>query len=145
MVPPMSSLSLPFWIIMDDLINRHGRPVISPCCDAILPTSPLVIPLSCFSRPCRYQPYYRVSCFQAEDPGWCAVLILFLALCPLFSVPAECLAEIGQASTPKSTSEDSIFTQILHSKAVHFLAFFLLVYVGIEVTIGGESKSSCAF
>jgi len=49
----------------------------------------------------------------------------------------ECLAEIGQPSVPKSTSQDSTFSQIMRSKSVHLLAFFLLVYVGVEVTIGG--------
>ncbi|KAF8637248.1 hypothetical protein AX17_002959 [Amanita inopinata Kibby_2008] len=49
----------------------------------------------------------------------------------------ECLADIGQAAIDKGTSEDSTFSQILHNKAVHYLAFFLLVLVGLEVTIGG--------
>jgi hypothetical protein len=50
----------------------------------------------------------------------------------------ECLAQIGQAAGEKGTSEDSKFRQILSLKAVHVLAFFILVYVGVEVTIGGE-------
>ena len=49
----------------------------------------------------------------------------------------ECHAEIGQASTAKNTTDDSTFSQIIRSKRVHLLAFFLLVYVGVEVTIGG--------
>ena len=52
--------------------------------------------------------------------------------------PLECLAQIGQASTPQSTSGDSTFSQIIHSKTVHSLALFLLMYVGVEVTIGGD-------
>ena len=51
----------------------------------------------------------------------------------------ECLAQIGQAAGEKGTSEDSKFRQILGLKAVHVLAFFILVYVGVEVTIGGAS------
>lgn len=31
------------------------------------------------------------------------------------------------------------FKQIMTQKTVHFLAFFILVYVGVEVTIGGEN------
>ncbi len=54
------------------------------------------------------------------------------------TVRIECLAEIGQASTAKSATGDSTFSQIVRSKAVHYLAFFLLVYVGVEVTIGGQ-------
>lgn len=50
---------------------------------------------------------------------------------------ADCLAEIGQPAGEKSTSEEGKFRQILGNKNVHFLAFFILVYVGVEVTIGG--------
>jgi fucose permease len=49
----------------------------------------------------------------------------------------ECHAEIGQASAAKNTTDDSTFSQIIRSKSVHLLALFLLVYVGVEVTIGG--------
>ncbi|KAJ7572557.1 MFS general substrate transporter [Mycena floridula] len=49
----------------------------------------------------------------------------------------ECLADIGQAAGEKGTSERSPFRQIMGLKAVHILAFFVLVYVGVEVTIGG--------
>lgn len=49
----------------------------------------------------------------------------------------ECLSQIGQAPGEKGTSEHSKLRQILSLKSVHFLAFFVLVYVGVEVTIGG--------
>ncbi|KAF4583440.1 hypothetical protein EYR38_002191 [Pleurotus pulmonarius] len=49
----------------------------------------------------------------------------------------ECLAAMGQPVAEKDTSEHSKFRQILTQKTVHFLAFFILVYVGVEVTIGG--------
>ncbi|KAF7362536.1 MFS domain-containing protein [Mycena venus] len=49
----------------------------------------------------------------------------------------ECLAQIGQETGEKGDSEESHFRQIISIKAVHLLAFFLLVYVGVEVTIGG--------
>ncbi|KAK7022289.1 MFS domain-containing protein [Favolaschia claudopus] len=49
----------------------------------------------------------------------------------------ECLASVGEAAGETSTSERSTFRQILSTRAVHLLAFFILVYVGVEVTIGG--------
>ncbi|KAH7923445.1 MFS general substrate transporter [Leucogyrophana mollusca] len=49
----------------------------------------------------------------------------------------ECLAQIGQEPGEKDTSENSQFRQILGLKDVHLLAFFILVYVGVEVTVGG--------
>ena len=51
----------------------------------------------------------------------------------------DCLREIGQPVEHNSGSDSghSTFRQILSHKHVHFLAFFILVYVGVEVTIGG--------
>ncbi|KAF7324534.1 MFS general substrate transporter [Mycena kentingensis (nom. inval.)] len=54
----------------------------------------------------------------------------------------ECLAWVGQVSPPKAeaepgTKQRSNFRQIMAKPAVHALAAFLLVYAGIEVTVGG--------
>ncbi|KAF7351269.1 MFS domain-containing protein [Mycena sanguinolenta] len=49
----------------------------------------------------------------------------------------ECLSLVGEAAGETSTSDHSNFRQILSLKGVHILAFFTLVYVGVEVTIGG--------
>ncbi|KAJ6593097.1 major facilitator superfamily domain-containing protein [Mycena capillaripes] len=49
----------------------------------------------------------------------------------------ECLSQIGQEIGEKGESEESHFRQIISTKAVHLLALFLFVYVGVEVTIGG--------
>lgn len=53
----------------------------------------------------------------------------------------ECLAQIGQPAGEKGTSESSQFKQIFRLREVHLLAFFILVYVGVEVTVGGEDTS----
>ncbi|KAI3602528.1 hypothetical protein WG66_009312 [Moniliophthora roreri] len=50
----------------------------------------------------------------------------------------DCLAEIGQQPGEKGTSEHSSFRQILGQRNVHLMAFFIMVYVGVEVTIGGR-------
>ena len=47
------------------------------------------------------------------------------------------LIKNGQAPAETSTSHQSIMRQILGNKSVHLVAFFVLAYVGIEVTIGG--------
>ncbi|KAL9710438.1 hypothetical protein Ac2012v2_006738 [Leucoagaricus gongylophorus] len=62
-----------------------------------------------------------------------------LILCLIFGSKTldECLRLIGQETAEKGADEHSSFNQILRIKAVHFLAFFILVYVGVEVTIGG--------
>ena len=55
--------------------------------------------------------------------------------------PAFCIAILiknGQAPAETSTSQQSTMRQIFGNKSVHLVAFFILVYVGIEVTIGGR-------
>jgi len=54
-----------------------------------------------------------------------------------FKTQDECLEEIGQTIPEQGTSGDSTFRQILAHKTVNLLAFFILVYVGVEVTVGG--------
>ncbi|KAF8630980.1 hypothetical protein AX15_002703 [Amanita polypyramis BW_CC] len=54
-----------------------------------------------------------------------------------FKSQDECLAEIGQPAGEQGSSADSKFSQILRIRAVYALAFFLLVYVGVEVAMGG--------
>ncbi|ESK90172.1 hypothetical protein Moror_7761 [Moniliophthora roreri MCA 2997] len=49
----------------------------------------------------------------------------------------DLLAETGVPPGEKGNSEHSTFRQILTQRNVHLMAFFILVYVGVEVTIGG--------
>lgn len=56
------------------------------------------------------------------------------------------LAQNGhpQADNDKhSLKQSSTIRQILRLKAVHLLALYLLVYVGVEVTLGGVSILLC--
>ncbi|KAJ7719020.1 MFS general substrate transporter [Mycena maculata] len=69
--------------------------------------------------------------------GITALNTIFLALVSRARNQDDCLAQIGQETGGKGPSEESHFRQIISIKAVHFLALFLFVYVGVEVTIGG--------
>ncbi|KAF9495023.1 MFS general substrate transporter [Pleurotus eryngii] len=60
-----------------------------------------------------------------------------LAMVFRFKGQDECLTAMGQPVGEKDSGEHSKFRQILTQKTVHFLAFFILAYVGVEVTIGG--------
>ncbi|KAG1901123.1 MFS general substrate transporter [Suillus fuscotomentosus] len=83
----------------------------------------------------------------AQLPHWsfhylCSLGIAFMNtvfLIAVFGLKAqdECLAQIGQPAGEKGTSEQSQFSQILRLREVHLLAFFILIYVGVEVTVGG--------
>ncbi|KAF7350827.1 MFS domain-containing protein [Mycena sanguinolenta] len=91
-----------------------------------------------------------VSTQFAELPHWsfhylislgiAAVNATFVALVFKGKTQDECLAEIGQETESDEKgeiNEQSHLRQIISIKAVHLLALFLLVYVGLEVTIGG--------
>lgn len=52
-----------------------------------------------------------------------------------------CLAEIGQEPQEhiNANHQDSKYRQIFRLRALHLIAIFIFVYVGVEVTIGGVS------
>ncbi|PCH42938.1 MFS general substrate transporter [Wolfiporia cocos MD-104 SS10] len=62
---------------------------------------------------------------------------LFLVFVLRFRTQDDCLAEIGQPVPERTSSDDNKYKQIFRLRAVHVLAAFILVYVGIEVAIGG--------
>ncbi|KIM81491.1 hypothetical protein PILCRDRAFT_71905 [Piloderma croceum F 1598] len=92
-------------------------------------TAPLVA--TRFAQMDRWSFHYLVSLGIAV--GNTIILIIVFGL----KSQDECLAQIGQAPQEQGTSQRSKFRQIFGLKAVHLLAFFNLVYVGVEVTIGG--------
>lgn len=49
----------------------------------------------------------------------------------------EAMAEAGEAAGEVGTEQASKYRQILGLKVVHFLALWSLIYVGVEVTLGG--------
>ena len=51
-----------------------------------------------------------------------------------------CLRRAGEILPDKTANEESNddkFGQLMRNKTVHLLALFLMVYIGVEVTIGG--------
>lgn len=50
---------------------------------------------------------------------------------------SACLAEIGQMPDRGSGSDANKYKQIFGLRALHLMAMFILLYVGIEVTLGG--------
>ena len=53
-----------------------------------------------------------------------------------------CLAEIGQMPVHEpeanANGDNSKYKQMFKLRALHLMAFFILIYVGVEVTIGGK-------
>lgn len=53
-------------------------------------------------------------------------------------MPSACLAEIGQTPTHEDeSSANDKYGQMFKLRELHLLAVFILIYVGIEVTLGG--------
>ncbi|KAJ7108526.1 major facilitator superfamily domain-containing protein [Mycena epipterygia] len=92
-------------------------------------SSPLVA--TQFSQMQHWSFHYLVSL------GLAILNVIVLTLVFRFRSQDECLGLVGEAPGETGTSEHSNFRQILSLKSVHLLAFFTLVYVGVEVTIGG--------
>jgi fucose permease len=58
--------------------------------------------------------------------------------CSVYSfIPTECLVQIGDAVSEQGVNTTSGFRQILSQKIAHLHACFILVYVGVEFTVGG--------
>ena len=56
-----------------------------------------------------------------------------------------CLAESGQIALHDATtvqSGDNKYKQMFKLRTLHLLAFFILIYVGVEVTLGGLSDTA---
>ncbi|PPQ64173.1 hypothetical protein CVT24_008547 [Panaeolus cyanescens] len=64
---------------------------------------------------------------------------IILAIVFRFAEQDDCLTEAGEVivERPQQTTNESKYGQLMKIKAVHLLALFLLMYVGVEVTIGG--------
>lgn len=48
------------------------------------------------------------------------------------------MVEEGETSSDSDGVSSNKFRQMIGNKDVHFLSFFALIYVGVEVTMGGE-------
>ncbi len=57
------------------------------------------------------------------------------------------LAEIGETPPPEETQEiqENKYRQMFKLKSLHLMAVFVLIYVGVEVTLGGQSAENLAF
>jgi len=104
---------------------------------AIYGTGALVAPLVAtqFSAMSHWSFHYLCSL------GLATVTTLALILVFRFKTQEECFSEIGQLpqNRENETAEQNSgkYKQILTIKSVHYLACFLLIYNGLETTIGG--------
>jgi len=65
--------------------------------------------------------------FKTQDGGFPC---LFDTMHASLSCVVECLLEIGQHPQEEEANERSAYRQILGLRAVHLMAFFIMVYVG---------------
>ena len=54
------------------------------------------------------------------------------------SFALDIMAEAVHAAREADTTRENKYKQIMGLKTVHLLSFFALVYVGVEVTLGGK-------
>ncbi|KAF9263216.1 MFS general substrate transporter, partial [Marasmius fiardii PR-910] len=87
-----------------------------------------------FSQLDRWHFYYLCSL------GIAVINAVLIVLVFLFKDQDACLEQIGQPrgeNQRSNSKEHGNFRQILSQRNVHLMAFYILVYVGVEVTIGG--------
>ncbi|EMD35608.1 hypothetical protein CERSUDRAFT_116336 [Gelatoporia subvermispora B] len=88
----------------------------------------------------QFSQLHRWSFHYLTSLGIATINIAVLIVVLRFKTQEECLLEIGQVPSEPSaaqTSQGNKYKQIFRLSAVHYLALFLTVYVGIEFTIGG--------
>ena len=71
------------------------------------------------------------------DPSVLTANIDVLADGGQLTAPAEATAQVIQQA---NTGGRNVYTQILRVREVHLLSIWCLIYVGIEVSLGGESS-----
>lgn len=59
--------------------------------------------------------------------------------------PTEVMADAGIEPGDQDTAGSNKYRQLMGMRAVHLIAIWALLYVGIEVTLGGESGDVLGF
>lgn len=77
-----------------------------------------------------------VAAFKLKDQD--GKLIFQFIQNPRINLEAECLTLAGEVIPDRVAGEEGTFKEVMKCRAVHLLAFFILIYVGVEVTSGGE-------
>lgn len=107
----------------------------------------MVISLPYIARCCDAEHRSSRLHLQVQDPGWQVPFVSSTEgrHTSRLRRGLECLAQIGQAIEEKETVRGSKYKQMFELKALHLLAFFSLVYVGVEVTISGKPSHLSRF
>ena len=87
-----------------------------------------------------------VVVFRLKDQDGLINAIVFNS-CDAYCIPLHtaCLAEIGQTpiheANGSAADNGSKYKQMFKLRSLHLMAIFILVYVGVEVTLGGSFLS----
>lgn len=108
-------------------------------CDTVCSDVPLVFPLSHIFDSIDVKLYIFSVRLPIKKTRWwvtCKYSLFDEVNMPI----KDCLKEAGEIVPDhvENTSGDSKYTQMLRVRAVHLLALFLILYIGVEVTIGGQ-------
>ena len=113
----------------------------SPFCHIHRSNRALVVSLSYFAFPGYFEYGHSCRSFQIPTAGW----YVFVFPTPpknmiLMLIVTECLRQAGEIISNKLATEeihDGKLSQLMKNKTVHLLSLFLMLYIGVEVTIGG--------
>ncbi|KAH9031650.1 MFS general substrate transporter [Lactarius pseudohatsudake] len=85
----------------------------------------------------QFSQFHRWSFYYLASLGVATLNTVLLVCVFKLKTQDECLAQIGQLPEEKEGVNGSKYKEMFKLKSLHLLALFILVYVGIEVTIGG--------
>ena len=101
----------------------------------------LVVSFSCLRFHSRLGHVYSCRSFQISTAGWYVYRPIPTPKKNNLKNPTTvCLRRAGEILPDRNAIEennDDKFAQLMRSKTVHLLALFVMVYIGVEVTIGG--------
>lgn len=123
-------------------IARRTRSVCSTIgCYELCYSRTMVLPLSdlCWTR--EYKHRHNNLYIPPEETRWWDCINIPLRWC-LFCVATchlDIMAEAGHAAGEVDNTKENKYKQILGIRTVHLLSVFALIYVGVEVTLGGMS------
>ena len=99
----------------------------------------LVVSLSCVTFPSHFEHNHSCRSFQISTAGWYVYGPIQTSK-KFEIIITVCLRQAGEMLPDRTANEeinDSKFGQLMRNKTVHLLSLFLMVYIGVEVTIGG--------
>lgn len=132
--------------IQSPLLSRCGSNDVATSCYLFFHCTTLDVPFRNISRTCCFEHRIPRRRFPKKDAGWSVFMYAPTVsrargnLSSTYHLHADVMVEEGEElpEAQAGASGESKYSQIFKCKAVHYMALFSIIYIGVEVTMGGE-------